>query len=1140
MSIENIANSGQTDSANGWEEFSALGQDKIERVAHDAVVYTAEGGGLREGYFQDRDFLNVKKPEYHLTKNQIIQDDLMVGPLKEPSFDLTVQKQPENNVDIKANNGSKSEILRQIKALDESGQMNTLEGQTRMRELTASLDSMRKGSNPEVNSGQIEDKAAQNRAILIDKQQLEAEAKDKLEAEAKAKLEAEERAKGRIKEIDERIAEIDKELAPFVAQHEAEERARQRLKEIDARLAEIDKELGPLAAVNVNFEYDKKELAHDLAEQELNKDNSRAGLIKRIWKGNLFKKYYEQKYTRELMEGKRKIKNEKTGEYEDLDDLIEKRSDSVVARFVKGATEDMGYIHTKIGKDGKNGEKLDNADARTTEIVKSAIEKYAMAELKEGESLEDLRIAFGNDIARIKAEARDRGEKVNEKFINNYYEVAVQARERVEHGMAIERVMDGFKVYEAEARSGVRTQAHRDSIDKITDKITSGKVGRFIPPEIVAGALGAAAALTQTGARALGGAGVGIAASGVMAGLKERNRVTEDRTRMMRDVANGLGYGDKQSKYEKRLGGTMYDLRPAGELVSMINAAKESNNEEAILRALAEAEVRVTFSDTEEKDLISYSSEDKRGEERLALDTARIETKQSLSDDAKAKLAEMKKQIISRIGEEVDEKDADFKRVRALRAVKQAGKTMAIGAATFFISQEVMAALDPGKIGLLEKAGIIKTENTTNAKETILAGLAGPRQIDTINNVSGDDSAAIRRYENAGYKGTKVKDAWSELKTDVTDVNPANSADKMNIIRDEWANNGTTISDGNELRAYIQNGSMISSMTGNSTTMSGQTLNYESLLNAGKIKGFVTLPDGSSFEAVGSLNQNGVLQWLDNGILTTPSGSTMRVIGENGEALYKYFEIAVDQGVDASGIQHIIPLATDVTNVKSFTGTIQKAVEKIVEHPAEYSFTKVRDVFMGGVAVPIASRRGIGEARRNNNITSPEPPELSIESLPVAEAVARPTAETTNANIGQNTENNQEIEKNPDKAIVSPGSGIFIGQLGQFETVSQEVTQDKFRTLEDYNNANGFFRAKLENNKSLIGGDEGVSLMMDTSPYSPDEDAIYANWWNSLSNDAKARISVNLNRMGQISDNVLVPWNSNLRSWLYKNGFVIN
>ncbi len=764
--------------------------------------------------------------------------------------------------------------------------------------------------------------------------------------------------------IEQKLQALDAFSPESLSQIEQEEA------EINQKLAALDALDSPLVAINADFTTDKKELASDYAERELNAEIAKSkglkGLVDRIWKGNLFKKYYQKRYEREIYEDKRSVEHD--GKRSTLGDIIENRSDSAMKRFVMGATDEYSQlIHTEAG------ESRTEADARTTEIVKNAIEEYASAELAEGETLEDLRINFGNNLARLKAEERDNGTPLNENMINNYFNVAVQARQRAAHGLSMDKVMEGFKVYNVDVRNNIRTDTHRDNLDKITNFLETSKIGQFIPPEAIAAAVGVAYSLTQTGARALAGAGLGLGVSAAFAGLRERNRVAEDRARMLRDVAAGGEYNGlngeepkghvakNRSRYEARIGGTLYDLRPASDLINALEESLKSDNLDFRRNAIAEARVRISLSDSEQKDLISYSSEDKIGDERLRLDIALIKAEKSLpKDDISVNL--MKETIKENILEDIEQKDQAFKVDRTKLAFKAAAKTAAVGTAFFFGSQEAMAAISPDKLGLFEKAGLLKTDNSKNAKETILAGLSGSREYTkTITGISGSDKAAIAKYKDAGFKQTEIKPSWEQTKTDLVEIDPANSDHKLRTIYDGWANNGTRAADGNELGAYLENGTFRANLSGTSS-FNGQSLNINDLAAAGKIKGYLTV-GGAKFEIQGQMGENG-FSWGENGVFTTTTGETIKAIGDNGEKLYKYFEVAVDNGVDTGGYTHIVPLATEVGS-DTFSGKLQEVTETVVSHPATYNFTKTfsRSVYTSGVVLPgVSSRTGLGEA----------------------------------------------------------------------------------------------------------------------------------------------------------------------------------
>ncbi len=909
------------------------------------------------------------------------------------------------------------------------------------------------------------------------------EEQEKHEEQEKLKVEEEEKTK-----LEE---EKKRQLEELVKNEEEKKR-------LEARLKQIDEELGPLAAINADFTHDKKELAHDIAEQQLNEEQAKSNLIKRIWKGSIARKYYQKKYERQLLSGERAAGTGDDGKDIMLDDIIRDRSGSAIRRFVLGATEDMQYIHEKIGKERKDGtydgEKLTEADAETTNAVRGAIEKFASTKIPEGGSIEDLKRIFGNDIKRIKAEARDQGQNIDATTIDNYLEVAMQARQRVEHGIAMDRVMEGFRVFNADVRNNMRTEAHRDNIDKIVNRIESSKIGSVIPAEALAMAVGTAWSLIQTGARSAARIAApvgGIAVSGALAGLRERNRVTEDRARMMRDAAVGLEYdgmsdeeirgrrAKKRAKYEARIGGTLYDLRPASELTSNIAQALNSGDGEAKLRAIAEARVRIGYSDSEQKDLISYSSADKMGDERTRLDMAVIRAEKSLSGEEKQRLEILKTVVRKEINNDVNENDQDFRKVRAAQAVKQAGKTVLIGSAVFFASQEIMAAIDPNKVGLFEKAGLLKTQNNENAQETILASLAGPSvrtetHVDTIEDISGDRQTEINQYEQAGYTKVEKTAAWTETKKDLVEVDPSQSTAQVKVEYDGWANNGTSVSDGNELRLYLNNGQITSGMHGVST-MGGEALDYDAAAAAGRVKLYLTIGD-SKFEIASKVNSAGELAWGENGLFTTTTGETIQAVSNNGEKLYKYAEIVLDNGKDANGISHIIPFATDL-GPDSFSGKIQQVAETTVEHPAMYDFVKTtvteipRDISYGGIATAQTSRVGLGGPRTANTV---ENNNMNQE-----------------ATLGRNTPPAQSAE--------------------QADTAKAEFTE---RIRRDFGN---------------LVGEDGVNYMSGNINDNNTATGI-SQWWNSLNQEAKDAV-IDFEREYH-------PYGTMLRSWLQLNGHI--
>ena len=493
--------------------------------------------------------------------------------------------------------------------------------------------------------------------------------------------------------------------------------------------------------------------------------------------------------------------------------------------------------------------------------------------------------------------------------------------------------------------------------------------------DVVAAAAGAATAVAQSAARRALGI-FGLLVPTLFSGLKEYNRITNDRTRMLRDAETGTTYeyqgfsGEqlenaglkgsekKRAKYEAKLGTTLYETVPVSKLLEEISNAKENGDRRALLVALATARSSVDYADFEKKGIISYTP-GKMGDERLALDIAMIETEKSLSQEELKEYHELCDQTDANIDKKVSNKDKAFNRVRLIKSLKKSGRTLAFGAIGFLAGQEISAARDPAKIGLFEKYGPFKTSNNFNASETFLAKGAGhfetffggpnangvytgsTGEISQFNiNVNGNNQAVMRDLEARGYTKTKLSSGSVSFREvpRPDSVAPAGSAFDRTVQYDGWARGATTS------QVYLNNGQFSSGITGG-INGAGQNLNYADLASAGRIKGYLTI-GGAKLEVVASTNAAGQLTWGENGVfnIIAPDGteSTIKAISDSGEKLYKYFEVAVDNGVDADGIQHLIPLATDVGR-NNFDGTIEQltTLYEMVEHPDVYAFTKV-------------------------------------------------------------------------------------------------------------------------------------------------------------------------------------------------------
>ena len=1004
-----------------------------------------------------------------------------------------------------------------------------------------------------------EAKADAETKLHLEEARVDAEAKARLEAEARARLEAETRAKNALEDVARPKALATNEAASteLASTNTAPaDTASTETAPTDAAASEAAPakehpiDLSRFFAVRANYADDLRAAARDHAERLVTTEaskNTRFLSFKRIWRGTLAKKYYERKYTREILSGEREIKGD-DGEYHSLEEIFAKNQASSLERFRRGIADeldsgknDSDYIHRKFGEtyevDEATSDKVRGAIKDFVNDYQKLYQDYRSGESHDAESAKalnhKLNLGFKECLERHEAFATDNGEKFDKRAYKEYADVAMEALKLSNHAAGIDNVIAGFKVYEAKIKDGARTEAHRSSLTKLLDYLDDRT---SVPPlvlDAVAAASGVAMALTKGAARGALGA-FGFLAPAVFSASKEYHRITDDRTRMLRDAELGITYKHrdsetqpdlkglkylekKRAKYEAKLGGTLYEIKRAEDLISALKkatSAKESEGKsQSILDALAEARVRIDYSDSEKKGLIAYTA-GKAGDERLALDIAVIEAEKALSSEDRKSYEVIKNQHLAELTEEVASQDKSFSKIRAFAAIKKAGRTLAVGGASFLVTQEAIAAISPDQIGIFEKAGLLKTENKLEASETLLARLGGVGNytIHTAEShtlrVSGDDQTTMKYLESQGYAKVKLRDTethWREVAS-TESTSPAGSAFDRAVKYDGWANNGTRLADGNETRLFLKDGQFTSGMFGHSTA-GGDTLNYDDLVRANRIKGYLTI-GGAKLEVVASTNATGQLTWGENGVfnIIAPDGtsSTIRAIGDNGEKLYKYFEVAVDNG-SPDGIQHLIPLATDTGN-DNFTGLIESATQnyELVETPALYQFTKLIPhnytfdrtldttgiVSLGAVNDMLMGRVNLGAARAEAPTANP------VETPPTPGSSATPEASESQG-APEAPETTPEASPEPTEAASTSVTNSTTEAASS--TAPEAVPAETLAHISNYRNA-------IEARRPLIGEDiynalTRTDLVLDEATINQFDDAL-----GSLSPEGRAAL----------------------------------
>lgn len=747
----------------------------------------------------------------------------------------------------------------------------------------------------------------------------------------------------------------------------------------------------PLRVINADVTKDANEKAQDMGERELNKETSqkidlkKGGLnaaktaFNRFWKGNLFKKYYEKKYEKEKREDARKEveKNFKEQSKERVLKGIENEE------YNKGEEDKTnGFIHRKSGEQLTKNEEA-------TEKANGLISEYAQSEFKDEkeqkQAEKDLQEAMKEYLKGNEGEIK----------VDNFLEVAQEARKQVqEYNRDIKEVMDGFAVYDATVRDGIRSQAHKDNIDKIIDKVESTKIGRLVPPEAIAAAAGIAAWGVQAATRSAAKAAVplvgGVLASSVFAGMKEHKRVTEDRNRMMRDVAAGYNYEDdpgkrqQSRKYEKKLEGTLYNAKSAEDLKGKLDEALQNFNEsegdeesvKALISAIADARTRVDYSDENEIDLITYSA-GKIGEERDNLDNALIQAEKAFQErygensEEFKNLAKEKDGIKSEIKQNVDERDEVFKKLRRKKSFFQAGKTAAISALTFVATQEISAFIDPSKAGLAER--LLGRETGRETNETLISSIYNkfnPRQL-VKNNVSLSNTKLVEELKNQGYKPLNGSQKIVSKNIPLHDLK-----NRLTNFHLNHADNNTLFSDGNELGIQMEGNNLVANMNGNSF-MGNLAINYNNALNGGRLVGLVEYPDGSTFEIpLKNINGKAIAELGPNGTFTLPDG--VQIPGKLTD--FSAFTIA-EKADKVNGIQQYNAFGA-VVGEGRFSGMVSKAIDRTQNFVKEQLGLSLG----GGVLFSASSRVGLG---------GPDTPEGSPTDEPVSPPPNEPASPPT-------------------------------------------------------------------------------------------------------------------------------------------------
>ncbi len=714
--------------------------------------------------------------------------------------------------------------------------------------------------------------------------------------------------------------------------------------------------------------------------------------VRRMIFGSMFKEanivHYEKQVREEFENGTRKLDQSGIERFtmayaHEAEDVLihEHAGEDYNAYSVKVDEDGNEYVERRfLGEDGQiETERIDKDSkvAQNTIDLRDAIRDFAAGSIDE----KTLR-------ARIDDIRRDENGEINRAYsIDNYVEAAIAARENIEHGYAMENVMEGFAYINGEARRNVRTQEHRDNLDRITHALLNNRVTRFIPPEAIAVGVGAVANIGKFGASAAARAGFalgGVAVvNGAMAGMKERARVTRERSVAQRRLAQGGELG--RSKFDLQLGETIQGMASAEKLTADLNSAMEAfNNENAseeernralnLLRAqLGSVEALVTISDRDGIDMIRYTNGDNETIEnqRLRMDIARAEARSLLLENGvtQEELARTREYLEQDIYESEEDglnaKEAAFRSLRRKRALKRAVATAAIGVATTLGTQELNAAFNDDVHGIWDH--LTHHQDNDGATQTLLAHAFGMEQSATTVETAisqGVDEATAAQYRNR--EGFTVKEAGTRTITENGQISQSEYLEQHGeSLHRNWFNNNTEAYDGNELGIHTsESGGFITSMSG-ASTRGGESLSF----GGGEgIKGYLTLNSGQAPIEVAGKVVNGQVDFSE-GLNALGLGD----IGRTGA--YKFFEVAKVAGENADGSLDINVLATSVGNGFGdgmIGSTISREVPifDVIQTVTHAGTSGVQNP--GFVTIPF-SRRGITFGERGGKFEPTEP-----------------------------------------------------------------------------------------------------------------------------------------------------------------------
>lgn len=731
----------------------------------------------------------------------------------------------------------------------------------------------------------------------------------------------------------------------------------------------------PLEATIVDTSSLMEDISRDTAMENLEKEKTNSkgvsGFFKKIWKHNLFAEYYQQKEILKVKKGIIESGNIFINEEDDI-----KAHEAVMFNIIDRFRSDYDdALHEEAGEKKESlGETPE--DIQTKDAIISLLKEYAGKDLSDP----DIEATFVVEKNRIfsqlqeqKAEVLDSGQM----YADNILELVKQVQRSVQEGQSLEEVTDSIKITIGKAKAGVRTEAQFNIVERIFNKLSEGRFGKYLVDNgTLASGMAIAYCLTTHLSRSLvrskfaqwSTLGATTLMSGGISALKESQRIESERSKYFRDMAQSKKFDAGKTKEQNRLEQYRYQAVDSNSLALSLgdkiydpldlekDEIKDLNVIEfkAALEALAEIEARISISDRQKIDLISYSDIKLVEQERWQLDILRAKAKIGLKKQFEKKdkedilkevcggkniedfLLDVKEAKIRQLnsgevgGENsIEAKNRLFKKMKRKEVAKAALKGAVVGLTvggavqeglaftneqTGFIEQLVKENVGEhgGKITPLEN--LHRMYSDSDIKFTALSG----EQIGLIGDAGEGKMESISdniRTDNTVQSVSEIKNLSSH------DFARLNEDKFKTVERDLWYNNDTVKADFNELK--LQGAGINQAIINKSGDF---VFSIKGMDASGSFAGSqnVDVPQGAIDEKLRLLlslskdTQNQVFEVMigKDGIAVIDKDSEMAKIlfDKDGNFLGKYGEVVEMGKVDENGIQHVNVISTMVGN----------------------------------------------------------------------------------------------------------------------------------------------------------------------------------------------------------------------------------